>query len=112
MLVAKPGASAEQNDSTDVGPQASVGNVLSKQELAGNIKLGIRFPSFQVLNQSDARPWQFAQWLKSDGRSSVILIAGNLANKEQWQRVQRFGEALADPHHSCTDSPRQEGALI
>ena len=98
VLVAKSGDSAEQGDGTDVGPKTNgVGKAVGKQELAENVKLGMRFPSFQVLNQSDARPWHFAQWLKSDGRFRVILFAGNLEDKEQWQRVQKFGEALAAP---------------
>ena len=116
VLVAKPGDSAQQGDGTDVGPQANgVGKLVGKQELAGNIRLGMRFPSFQVLNQSDARPWQFAQWLKSDGRFRVILFAGNLANKEQWQRVRRFGEALAAPRsflHRFTPSGRRIDSTI
>lgn len=33
--------------------------VVGKQELATDVKMGMRMPSFQVLNQADARPWQF-----------------------------------------------------
>lgn len=97
VLVAKPGDSAEEGDGTDVGPKVNgISKVVGKQELAENIKMGMRFPSFQVLNQSDARPWQFAHFLKSDGRFRIILFAGNLLDQEQWQRVQRFGKTLAN----------------
>lgn len=99
ILVAKAGDSVDQGDGTDVGPKLNgIGKVVvGKQELASNIFLGMRFPSFQVLNQSDARPWQFGQFLKSDGRFRVIVLAGNLKDKKQWERLQGFGELLAKP---------------
>ena len=57
ILVAKAGDSADQDDSTEVGPGVNDhSRVVGKQEMATNIKMGMRFPSFQVLNQSDARP--------------------------------------------------------
>ncbi len=98
ILVAKPGDSADQGDGTDVRPKVDgIDKVVGKQELASNIKLGMRFPSFQVLNQSDARPWQFGQFLKSDGRFRIIVFAGNLKDEKQWTRLRRFGELLAKP---------------
>ncbi|KAL5402214.1 hypothetical protein PMIN03_010849 [Paraphaeosphaeria minitans] len=54
-LVAKGGDAAEQGDGTDVS--SSMTQIVGKQELATNVKLGMRFPSYKVLNQSDARPW-------------------------------------------------------
>lgn len=98
ILVAKPGDSAEEGDGTDVGPHLNgEGKVVGRQELSSNIRIGMRFPSFQVLNQSDARPWQFCHFLKSDGRFRIILFAGNLKDQTQWQRVHKFGEELAAP---------------
>ena len=98
MLIAKVGDSADQGDGTEVGPKVNgARNMAGKQELASNIKLGMRFPSYQVLNQSDARPWHFGEFLKSDGRFRIILFAGNLKDEQQWQRVQTFGEELAKP---------------
>ena len=99
ILVAKPGDSEEEGDGTDVGPQLNgEAKVVGRQQLSSNIKLGMRFPSFQVLNQSDARPWQLCQFLKSDGRFRIVIFAGNLANKAQWQRIQKFGEELTAPN--------------
>lgn len=96
MLVAKPGDSAEQGDGTKVGSTSrNSGKLAGKQELATNIKLGMRFPSFQVVNQSDACPWQFARFLKSDGRFRVILFAGNLEAQSQLKRVKKLCGALA-----------------
>ena len=116
ILVAKPGDSADQGDGTDVGPVVNgIHKVVGKQELASNIKLGMRFPSFQVLNQSDARPWQFAHFLKSDGRFRVIVFAGNLKNKTQWERLQGFGDSLAEPDsviHRFTPSAKPIDSVI
>ncbi|CAD6565765.1 MAG: hypothetical protein ASARMPRED_007976 [Alectoria sarmentosa] len=96
ILVAKPGDSGDQGD--HVGSKVNgTGSFVGKQELASNIKLGMRFPSFQVLNQSDARPWHFGQFLKSDGRFRIIVFAGNLQDEKQSKRLQCFGESLAKP---------------
>jgi phenol 2-monooxygenase len=102
ILVAKAGDSADQGDGTDVRPLLNghtngVGNLVGKEDLASNIKMGKRFPSFQVLNQADARPWHFAHFLKSDGRFRIIIFAGNLKDTQQFERVQTFGEKLAKP---------------
>ena len=110
ILVAKPGDTASQRVGTDVGAKQ-----YGKQELAKNILLGMRFPSFQVLNQSDARPWQICQFLKSDGRFRIILFAGNLKSIKQWQRVQDFGEQLARPTsfiHRYTPSTKPIDSVI
>lgn len=97
ILIAKAGVSATDSNDIKVGPDDALGNISGNQGLALNIPLGKRFPSFQVLNQSDARPWQFAHYLRSDGRFRVVLFAGNLTNKEQWERVQQFGKEIASP---------------
>ena len=116
MLVAKPGDSAGQGDGTDVEPIINdTRRVVGKQELASNIKLGMRFPSFQVLNQSDARPWQFGEVLKSDGRFRIIVFAGNLKNEKQWNRLRSFGESMAEPDsviHRFTPSLQLVDAVI
>ncbi|KAE9973988.1 hypothetical protein BLS_003308 [Venturia inaequalis] len=59
-----------------------------------NIRLGKRFPNFQVLNQSDARPWPFQTFLKSDGRFRIILFAGNVLSPQQQSRIKTFRAAL------------------
>lgn len=117
MLVAKPGSATSQGDGTDVGPALKNGGerVVGKQELAKNIKMGMRFPSFQVLNQSDARPWQFQKFLPSDSRFRVILFAGNILDGAQMERVQQFGEALAAPNsflHRVTPPSRKIDSII
>lgn len=116
LLIAKAGVPADQGDGTDIGPHVSgVGKVVGKQELASTIKMGMRFPSFQVLNQSDARPWQFCQFLKSDGRFRIILFAGNIKMEIQWRRVQKLGEELAKLDsliHRYTPSAKPTDSVI
>lgn len=97
ILIAKPRFSVTNNHDIKVGSYAALGKTIGNQGLALNIPLGKRFPSFQVLNQSDARARQFAYYLRSDGRFRVVVFAGNLTNREQWARVQRFGELIARP---------------
>ncbi|KAL5113249.1 hypothetical protein ACEQ8H_008889 [Pleosporales sp. CAS-2024a] len=92
MLVAKPGDAGQQGDGTDVS--AAGEQVVGKQHLATHIKLGMRFPSFKALNQSDARPWQFQAKLKSDGRFRLVVFAGNVVNEKQQARLRRFCEKL------------------
>jgi hypothetical protein len=91
MLVAKPGSAADQGDGTDVSAKMQV---VGKQELASETKLGMRFPNFQVLNQADGRPWQFQQKLQSDGRFRIVVFAGNVANPQQNARLREFCQYL------------------
>jgi phenol 2-monooxygenase len=91
LLVAKPITATEQGDytATDGGQ-----NVVGKQELATNIKLGMRFPSYKVLNQSDARAWHFQEKLRSDGRFRIIVFAGNVLSETQSTRLRSFCSSL------------------
>lgn len=66
----------------------------ARQKLATGLPLGMRFNSFKVLNQADARPWHFQERLKADGRFRVVLFAGDVLAAEQQMRVQKFCEAL------------------
>ena len=91
MLVAKAADSAAQGDGTDVSPKKQI---IGQQALATNIKLGMRFPSFKVLNQSDARPWHFQERLKSDGRFRLIIFAGDVLSPAQRSRLDAFCIAL------------------
>ncbi|KAL1968519.1 hypothetical protein VTN77DRAFT_1729 [Rasamsonia byssochlamydoides] len=103
LIVAKDGDTASQGDGTDVsvganGASKNTTRVIGKQSLSSVIKLGMRMPSFQVLNQADARPWQFQERLKSDGRWRVIVFAGDIKQPAQSARVWALGEALAQPN--------------
>lgn len=94
ILVAKPDDDEEKQTvglNGDAKKTAELNNF-------NNIKLGMRFPNFQVLNQSDARPWPFQTFLKSDGRFRIILFAGNILSHHQQLRIQNFCSALSQPH--------------
>ncbi|KAG4440147.1 hypothetical protein IFR05_004356 [Cadophora sp. M221] len=96
VIVAKEGNAQEQGDGSDVGLEKSK-RVIGNQALASNIKIGMRMPSFQVLNQADARPWQFQEMLKSDGRWRIVVFAGDVSSAKQMERVLNLGNILSGP---------------
>ena len=82
----------------------------SKRDLATNIKLGMRMPSFKVLNQSDARPWHFQEMLKSNGRWRLVVFCGDILDADTSRRVQTLGSELNGPksflrRYTRPDSP-------
>lgn len=88
--------------SVDYGPSSLVAKIegdgaQAKQALATGLPLGMRFNSFKVLNQADARPWHFQERLKADGRFRVVLFAGDILNPAQKARVDTFCTALDAP---------------
>ncbi|KAJ9306197.1 hypothetical protein DTO217A2_4313 [Paecilomyces variotii] len=95
VIVAKPGDAASQGDGTDVATTSN--RVVGKQSLSSVIQLGMRMPSFKVLNQTDARPWHFQEILKSDGRWRLVVFAGAIKQPEQAARIKALGAALSDP---------------
>lgn len=92
MLVSS--SSAASTGTVETGPHQLI---TSKEHLAPNIKLGMRIPSYKVLNQAEARPVHLADLLKSTGQWRILVFAGNLQNASQAQRVLRLGETLAAP---------------
>jgi phenol 2-monooxygenase len=99
LIVAKDGDAAKQGDGTAVARSDSI-RVRGKQKLAVNIKLGMRMPSFKVLNQADARPWHFQEVLRSNGKWRIVVFAGDVSDKKQMERVQKFGQELSAPKSS------------
>ena len=95
VIVAKQGDSKEQGDRTEAmcGRQG----VTSREGLATKVALGMRMPSFKVLNQADARPWHLQELLKSDGRWRLLVFAGDIKNDAQMARIRELGDALAEP---------------
>ena len=55
LIVAKEGSTTDQGDGTDVS-SSTTKPAVPQEKVASKIKLGMRMPSFKVLNQSDARP--------------------------------------------------------
>lgn len=109
MIVAKEGDSTAQGDGTNVSGKKT--QVAGKQSLSSVIKIGTRMPSFQVINQADARPWHFQEILKSDGRWRIIVFAGNIKNPKQSARVHTLGEALAQPESFLRRCTPAEAAI-
>lgn len=87
----------EGTDGTDVSCKLEGLRVVGKQDLATNIKIGMRMPSFKVLSQADARPWHFQERLKSDGRWRVVVFAGDISSPPQMLRLQTLGNTLLAP---------------
>ncbi|CAK7228717.1 hypothetical protein SBRCBS47491_007001 [Sporothrix bragantina] len=71
--------------------------VQSRQELATEVKIGMRMPSFKVLNQSDARPWHFQQLLHSNGSWRVVLFAGDLSQPGRRADLDAISAELSKP---------------
>lgn len=101
-LVMKPIDTSQQGEESQSDGSARTGispDLFEKrQALAKGLPIGMRFDSFKVLNQSDARPWHFQEKLKSNGRFRVVLFAGNILSASQRQRVEKFCEALDAPN--------------
>ncbi|OOQ86494.1 Phenol 2-monooxygenase [Penicillium brasilianum] len=74
-------------DSANASKIVGISPVVSNQELAAEIKVGMRIPSHKVLNQADARPWHLQELLKSDGRWRIILFPGDLSISENLTRL-------------------------
>ena len=99
-LVVKAGDAGTQGDGSIVAEsdavQITAEDFEKKQALATGLPVGMRFNSFKVLNQADARPWHFQERLKSDGRFRIVLFAGNILDTAQKSRVDGFCQALDD----------------
>lgn len=96
-LVAKAGDVGAEGDESNVAQSLVLSRVTSTQELATGLPVGMRFNSFKVLNQADARPWHFQERLKADGRFRIVLFAGDVVQPAQQARVQAFCAALDAP---------------
>lgn len=118
MIVAKDGSSKDQGDGTDVledKQQQKSTRVTSKPELATGIEVGKRLASFKVLNQADARPWHFQELLKSNGRWRVIVLAGNVTDSTQRERLEKLGDRLSSPDSFlkyCTPPDQRYDSVI
>ncbi|KAK5047754.1 hypothetical protein LTR84_006419 [Exophiala bonariae] len=94
IIVVKEGDAAEQGDGSDVATKDKSLQISSKESLATKLTIGMRIPSFKVLNQADARPWQFQELLKSNGTWRVIVFAGNLGSPRQAEKLATIGKSL------------------
>lgn len=86
--------------------------VYGKQYLAANVPLGQRFPSFRVVNHSDARSWHLGKWLKSDGRFRILIFAGDVSNQQQMKHVHDFALSISCPRSVLRRCRKDIHALI
>ena len=69
----------------------------SSENVATNIRPGVRIPSFKVVNQADACPTHTASLLPSTGQWRILVFAGDLTFPSQFARIQALGSQLAAP---------------
>jgi phenol 2-monooxygenase len=60
----------------------------SCEGVAQGVKVGMRFPSAQVVRFCDAKPVQLQSVLRSDGRWRVVVFAGDLRRRETRERLE------------------------
>ncbi|KAL4961141.1 putative FAD monooxygenase [Aspergillus stella-maris] len=88
------GCSVDYGHNTIVKKEDERSSIISIQELAPGIKVGMRVPSVKVLNQADGRPWHLQQRLPSDGRWRVVVFAGDVTKQAQKDKLEVLGAAL------------------
>lgn len=76
----------------EISEHATPSPAQSTLSLATNCRPGTRFPSYQVVCQADARPWQLHHMMPSDGRFRIVVFAGNIADEAQRAKVNELGE--------------------
>lgn len=81
----------------DYEPSVLVGKegaIASKQEVASNCKVGMRFKSHQVVRHSEGLPIHIGDFLTSDLRFRILLFAGNATSSAQMKRIRAFADYL------------------
>ncbi|KAK8088337.1 hypothetical protein PG997_003298 [Apiospora hydei] len=66
----------------------------SKLSAATHCKPGMRFPSYQVVEQCDARPWTLHHKMPSDGRFRLWVFGGDISQPAARERVNALGARL------------------
>ena len=66
----------------------------SRQDLAKNLVVGMRFPSAQVVRFCDAKVMQLSKALHADGRWRVVIFAGDLKKKHAENLLRKLGDYL------------------
>nr|ADR00967.1 putative phenol 2-monooxygenase [Cladonia metacorallifera] len=66
----------------------------STQSVAEHLKVGMRFPSAQVVRDCDAREMQLSKALPSDGRWRIVVFAGDIRQDAASRKLDQLGEYL------------------
>ena len=87
----------------------------SRQEVAKNIPIGARFPSFQVVSQFDGRHCHLVDTMFAEGQFTIVIFAGNMEKQEHKDRLQKLAQRLDDdegPISSHTSKDKNRDAII
>ena len=66
----------------------------SVQSLAGKLKVGMRFPSAQVVRFCDAKEMQLVKALPADGRWRIVIFAGEIGDPAMLERLEQWRDFL------------------
>lgn len=66
----------------------------SREGLAKNVTVGMRFPSAQVVRFCDAKAVQLARALKADGRFRVVVFGGDIRKERCKKRLDELAQYL------------------
>ncbi|PRP79076.1 hypothetical protein PROFUN_13178 [Planoprotostelium fungivorum] len=76
--------------------------------LARHVHPGRRIDSHQVLCQADARPWNVHELMPSDGRWRIVILAGDVREVEQMEKINRLGSLFNGENGLVTNvTPRE-----
>lgn len=71
----------------------------STEAIAKGIKVGMRFPSAQVVRFCDAKPIQLQSACKSDGRWRIVVFAGDITRANCKERLDKVSASLYSTVH-------------
>lgn len=83
-------------------------------QLASNVTIGARIPSCQILSQSEAKPLQLHDLLKSTGEWRILIFPGNIKDITQKNALATFSAKLENSSfiRRCTHpSPTRRPSL-
>ncbi|PGH20104.1 hypothetical protein AJ80_03672 [Polytolypa hystricis UAMH7299] len=91
------GVAVDYKDSLIVSRSTSpsTSTLIQNSDPGRTISIGMRMPSFKVLNQSDARPWHLQERLPSDGRWRILVFPGDITTPTALSRYTSLGTKLA-----------------
>ncbi|KAF2774157.1 hypothetical protein EJ03DRAFT_1473 [Teratosphaeria nubilosa] len=107
-----PNALVVAGDGISVSGAVSTGTVCGQPELAQSIHLGRRLPSYKVVCQAEANVVQLASMLPSDGKWRLLVFAGDLGIKSQYDAIQDLGGKLQGLQKAYTVPREDQGSVI
>lgn len=79
--------------------------------IAGNVRLGMRMPSFPLVYQCDGSPLHLAQALISNGFWRLLVFVGDIRQQETLESLDSLADSLSTTCHE-KDQPALEPLLI